>query len=83
MVARLSCVDPHRWNGFLYFVAFNDLFFMSLMFFLSGLFVWGSLERKGRSRYLRDRLLRLGVPFLAVAALVAPLAYYPAYLQTG
>jgi hypothetical protein len=28
-------------------VAFNDVFFMSLMFFLSGLFFWPSLARKG------------------------------------
>jgi peptidoglycan/LPS O-acetylase OafA/YrhL len=30
---------------------------------------------------VRDRLLRLGLPFVAAAALVAPLAYYPTYLQ--
>jgi hypothetical protein len=42
------------------------------MFFLSGLFVWKSLERKGRARFLRDRVLRLGLPFIAAAAVVAP-----------
>src|SRR5215467_13007348 len=42
---------------------FNDTFFMALMFLLSGLFVWPSLERKGSARFLRDRTLRLGVPF--------------------
>jgi len=62
-------------------VGFNDVFFMSLMFFLSGLFVWHGLERKGGAKFLRDRLLRLGIPFLVAAAVVAPLAYYPTYLQ--
>ena len=38
---------------------------MTLMFFISGLFVWGSLQQKGAERFLRDRLLRLGVPFVA------------------
>jgi peptidoglycan/LPS O-acetylase OafA/YrhL len=76
-------VDSHHWSGFTMFVGFNDAFFMSLMFFLSGLFVWSSLQRKGAGNFVRDRLLRLGVPFLAAAALLAPLAYYPAYLQTG
>ncbi len=76
-------VDSLRWSGFSMFVGFNDIFFMSLMFFLSGLFVWNSLQRKGGGNFVRDRLLRLGVPFLAAAALVAPLAYYPTYLQTG
>jgi peptidoglycan/LPS O-acetylase OafA/YrhL len=74
-------VDAARWSGFSLFVGFNDVFFMSLMFFLSGLFVWHGLARKGAAKFLRDRLLRLGLPFLAAAALIAPLAYYPTYLQ--
>jgi peptidoglycan/LPS O-acetylase OafA/YrhL len=76
-------VDSQRWTGFAVFVGFNDIFFMALMFFLSGLFVWKSLQRKGPGRFLRYRALRLGVPFIVAAAVVAPLAYYPAYLQTG
>jgi len=74
-------VDPQRWSGFSLFVGFNDIFFMALMFFLSGLFVYNSLERKGVNTFLRDRLLRLGLPFVVAAAIVAPLAYYPTYLQ--
>lgn len=76
-------VDSHRWAGFDFLVSFNDMFFMSLMFFLSGLFVWQSLQRKGAAHFLRDRALRLGVPFAVAAAVVAPIAYYPAYIQTG
>jgi peptidoglycan/LPS O-acetylase OafA/YrhL len=75
-------VDSHKWPGFGLFTAFNDMFFMALMFFLSGLFVWGSLRRKGSGKFLRGRALRLGLPFAVAAAVVAPLAYYPAYLQT-
>jgi Acyltransferase family len=75
-------VDPHKWMGISFLVGFNDIFFMSLMFFLSGLFVYRSLEHKGVKTFLRDRLLRLGLPFVVAAAVVAPLAYYPAYLQT-
>ena len=33
-------VDPARWNGFAWLVSFNDVFFMALMFFISGVFVW-------------------------------------------
>ena len=75
-------VDTRRWSGFALLTGFNDIFFMSLMFFLSGLFVWQSLERKSSGRFLRDRLRRLGLPFIG-AALLAPLAYYPAYLESG
>jgi len=76
-------VDPDRWHGALWPVAVNDMFFMSLMFLISGLFVWQSLTTRGGGRYLRDRARRLGLPFLAAAALLAPLAYLPSYLQTG
>ena len=61
---------------------FNDIFFMALMFFVSGLFVWHSLTRKGEVRFLGDRGRRLGLPFLGAAALLAPVAYYPSYLTT-
>ena len=73
-------VDPHKWMGWSFFTGFNDVFFMSLMFLLSGLFVQHSIERKGVGVFLRDRLLRLGLPFVVAAAVIAPLAYYPTYL---
>ncbi len=73
----------HTFAPFGVFVSVNDIFFMSLMFFISGLFVWDSLKRKGAAGFVRDRLLRLGLPFAVAASLLAPLAYYPAYLQTG
>jgi peptidoglycan/LPS O-acetylase OafA/YrhL len=76
-------IDPKRWPGFDLLAIFNDTFFMALMFLLSGLFVWPSLERKGGARFLRDRFLRLGVPFAVAAGILMPLAYYPSYSVTG
>lgn len=76
-------VDSQHSNLFALLVGFNDIFFMALMFFVSGLFVWKSLERKGAASFLRDRALRLGLPFVAAALIVAPLAYYPTYIQIG
>jgi peptidoglycan/LPS O-acetylase OafA/YrhL len=75
-------VDPRRWPGVDLFVGFNDVFFMALMFLVSGLFVWPSLGRKGPGRYLADRVRRLGIPFAVAAAVLAPLAYFPTYLQS-
>ena len=75
-------VDSARWIGWAVLVGFNDVFFMSLMFFLSGLFVWKSLQRKRAGAFVRDRVVRLGIPFAVAAAVIAPLAYYPAYLTT-
>jgi peptidoglycan/LPS O-acetylase OafA/YrhL len=74
--------DSHKWSGAAPFAGFNDLFFMSLMFFLSGVFVWQGLVRKGSANFLRDRELRLGLPFIASVVVLAPLAYYPTFLQT-
>jgi peptidoglycan/LPS O-acetylase OafA/YrhL len=76
-------VDLERWVGFDVLVIFNDTFFMALMFLLSGLFVWPSLQRKGGARFLRDRILRLGVPFAVAAGILMPLAYYPSYAVAG
>jgi len=76
-------VDTARSIGFDLFCAWLDVFLMSFFFMLSGLFVWSSLERKGAWIFLSDRLLRIGVPFLAVAFLLMPVAHYPTYLQTA
>jgi peptidoglycan/LPS O-acetylase OafA/YrhL len=76
-------VDPQRWAGFDLLLSFNDTFFMALMFLLSGLFVWPSLQRKGGANFLRDRLFRLGIPFIVAVAILMPLAYYPSYLASG
>ncbi len=76
-------VDQTRWFGFDLFCAWQDVFLMSLFFFLSGLFVWPSLKRKGTWIFLHDRVLRLGVPFALVVTLLMPLANYPTYLQTA
>ncbi len=54
---------------------------MPLLFFLSGLFVWKSLQKKGRWVFFRDRLIRLGIPFV-VMVILAPFTYYTSYLQT-
>jgi surface polysaccharide O-acyltransferase-like enzyme len=72
-------VDAQKWIGFNSLTLFNDAFFMALMFFLSGLFVWPSLQRKGVAHFLRDRALRLGVPFLAAIFVLMPVAYYASY----
>lgn len=76
-------VDSQRWFGFDIFCAWQDVYLMSLMFFLSALFAWPSLKRKGSRKYLNDRLLRLGLPFLFGIAVITPLALYPVYRVTA
>ncbi len=76
-------VDSLRWIGFNVLTLFNDAFFMCLMFLLSGLFVAGSLRRKGVADFLRDRALRLGLPFVAMLLVLMPVAYYASFRLTG
>lgn len=79
--AAFPVVDSQKWPGTDLFVGFNDTFFMSLMFLISGVFAWSSLSRKGAGTFLRDRFVKLGIPFLVSAGILAPLAYYPTFLQ--
>lgn len=76
-------LDGHRWFGFDLFCAWQDVYLMSLMFLLSGLFVWPSLQRKQSWGFVRDRLLRLGVPFVFGVVVLVPIAVYPAYRVTA
>src|SRR5438270_9252962 len=79
----IPIIDSHRWLGFDLYCAWQDVFLMSLFFFLSGLFVWPSLNRKGAANFLNGRLLRLGLPFALVVAILMPATLYPSYLQTA
>ncbi|MET0553189.1 MAG: acyltransferase family protein [Vicinamibacteria bacterium] len=76
-------VDAHRTLAAALFTGWNDGFFMALMFLLSGLFCAPSVARQGPRAFLAGRLPRLAIPFVVIAALVAPLAYYPSYLATA
>lgn len=74
-------VDAARSPGVDALTLWNDAFFMAMFFLLAGAFVPSSLTRKGAGKFFLDRLVRLGIPFAVAAAVLAPLAYYPAYLQ--
>ncbi|WAC09344.1 acyltransferase [Dyadobacter pollutisoli] len=72
-------VDSQRWVGLDIFENFNDVFFMSLMFFIAGLFLFKSIQKKGALAFSRDRVYRLLIPFLLGGTLLNLLAYFPAY----
>ena len=73
--------DAKSWIGFDCIVLATDSFFMAMFFFLSGLFVWPGIARKGPRNYLHDRLIRLGTPFVICALTIIPLAYYAIELR--
>ncbi|MFH1717815.1 MAG: acyltransferase family protein [Planctomycetota bacterium] len=52
-------------------------FSMGLFFMIAGYFTPGSYDRKGPRLFLKDRLLRLGIPMLCYDFLIGPLVAYP------
>jgi glucan biosynthesis protein C len=51
-------------------------FFMGLLFFVGGYFAQLSLAKRGPAGFVRERLLRLGVPTLAYMLVLHPLIVY-------
>lgn len=51
-------------------------FLIALLFLVAGLLTPSSYERKGARRFVGDRLLRLGVPFVVYVFLVQPALVY-------
>lgn len=56
-----------------WFCAVNQSFFMGMFFLIAGYFTPDALQRKGIGRFLRDRMLRLGVPLLLFGLVLGPL----------
>ena len=79
----IPIIDNDRWLGFDIFCAHQDTYLIALLFFLSGLFVWPSLARKGARIFLFDRVVRVGLPFALTVGLLMPIAHYPIYRVTA
>jgi hypothetical protein len=60
-------------------VAPATLLMIPLLFLVAGLLTPGSVDRKGPGPFVKDRLLRLGVPFAAYVLLLQPLLMYPVH----
>jgi len=67
------------------FMVLNASFFMGLFFMISAYFVPSSLERKGVGKYMKDRLVKLGVPIVIFMLIIFPMMDYllKGQLSTG
>lgn len=65
------------------FMILNQFYFMGLFFLISGYFVPGAVDRKGSLRFLKDRLIRLGIPLVTCAMLVSPGIEYAKAINEG
>ena len=57
----------------------NQSFFMGFFFFLSAYFVPGSYNKKGAAIFVKDRLIRLGIPLVFYSFILSPMLIYLVY----
>ncbi len=65
------------------FTNFNQAWFMGLFFLLSGYFTPSSCGKKGVSRFIKNRLIRLGIPLLAFFFILNPITVYLAAVHSS
>lgn len=61
----------------------SGLFFMGTFYFMAGIFTPSSIERKGTRRFIAERLVRLGTPWVVSAVVVWPTFVWIAYNGAG
>src|SRR3990172_11756033 len=66
-----------------WFTSVNASYFMGLFLLVSAYFVPGSYDRKGAARFLKDRLIRLGIPLAAYSWIIRPLLLYAGLSSYG
>jgi len=66
--------DPLAFLALLVFALFNQAWFMGAFFLLAGYFTPGSFDRKGSGSFLKDRLLRLGIPLIIFIFVLSPIS---------
>ena len=66
--------DPLAFLVLLVFILVNQSWFMGAFFLLSGYFTPGSFDRKGLGSFLKDRLLRLGIPLIIFYFILSPIS---------
>jgi surface polysaccharide O-acyltransferase-like enzyme len=57
-------------------------FALGFFFMISGYFTPGSFDRKGIGLFLRDRFMRLGIPFLVYYFVISPGIFYFLYVRS-
>ncbi len=59
-----------------WFITVSQAYFMGLFLLISAYFVPGSYDRKGAGRFLKDRLIRLGIPMAFYSWILSPMLVY-------
>ena len=73
--------DPLAVLVLLVFALVNQSWFMGALFLVAGYFTPGSFDRKGPSSFLKERLLRLGIPLIIFIFVFSPISNLGLYLM--
>ena len=65
------------------FTNFNQAWFLGCFFLISGYFSPASFDRKGPRKFLKDRLIRLGIPLLIFFFVLNPITVYVAFFHAS
>jgi len=80
-------VDPQNSLFFTMLVLLIDVPIMLIMFFVSGYFAMPSLQKRGSTAFLKDKSVRIGIPWVLGALFLAPpttyLIYYSRQVPMG
>lgn len=74
-------VDPKKSLFFDLFILINDVFMMPAIFFIAGYFALQSLVKEGSLAFLKDKLIRLFIPWVIGVLFLAPVITYMTYLS--
>ena len=74
-------LDPARSVFFDWAVILIDVPLMPVLFFLAGFFALPSLERRGAGAFMRDKVVRIGIPWIIGVLFLAPLITYMIYVS--
>lgn len=66
-----------------WFTVVNQAYFMGLFMLISAYFVPGSYDRKGGWLFVKDRLIRLGIPLAVYSWVIRPVLIYAGLSATG
>lgn len=73
--------DPQGFQQLLIFALTNQAWHMGAFFLLAGYFTPRSFDRKGTTTFVKDRLIRLGIPLLVYLFILNPIAELSIYLM--
>jgi len=73
--------DPQGFRDLLIFALTNQAWHMGAFFLLAGYFTPRSFDRKGAVTFIKDRLIRLGIPLIVYLFVLNPIAGLAVYLM--